>query len=235
MSEAVLSAYEPSLRDRIAWAVSDYLGGDNRTRRNYLNEKVRGAVDWVPGLGDAVGVDEAKREFDAGNYGTAATQGLLSAVGSVPGAGDAIAGAGKAMFLGLGAKKLNESKLREFADIVGLFGDLKEYDRDEALKKTGFFEGDEGMPRWEISDKDAQFNFPVEHMEQMGVQRLDKFFDHPELFENYPLLREIPTHFQRGYSASAGFYPAGSALYPKGFIEMRSGAKPPLEIGRAHV
>jgi hypothetical protein len=85
--KGTLSAYEPSLRDKLAWFLSDMVGGDRGTT-NYINQKVRGAADFIPGVGDAIGFDEAKREFDAGNYGSAAFDAATSAIGSIPGAGD---------------------------------------------------------------------------------------------------------------------------------------------------
>lgn len=103
--KGTLSAYEPSLRDNLAWMLSDLVGGDRGTT-NYINDKVRGAADFIPGVGDAVGFDEAKRDFDAGNYGQAAFGAATSAVGSIPGAGDlaaaGIKGAGSALGILMG-------------------------------------------------------------------------------------------------------------------------------------
>lgn len=90
-----LTSYEPSLRDKLAWMMGDMFG-DNRTLRNWAQDRVRGSVDLLPVVGDAVGFDDAKRDFDAGNYGSAAVNAGLSAVGSVPGVGDAVAGGVKA-------------------------------------------------------------------------------------------------------------------------------------------
>lgn len=83
-----LKAYEPSLRDKIAWLLSDAFGGGDRSRVNWINEKARSAADFVPGVGDAVGIDETKRAYDVGNYGEAAFNGLTTAVGTIPGGGD---------------------------------------------------------------------------------------------------------------------------------------------------
>lgn len=97
-----LTSYEPSLRDRLAWFVGDMFG-DNRTMRNWAQDRVRTGVDFVPVVGDAVGFDDAKADFDAGNYGQAAVGAGLSAVGSVPGVGDLAAAGLKAGGSALGA------------------------------------------------------------------------------------------------------------------------------------
>src|SRR5688500_1842337 len=88
-----LTSYDPSLRDNLAWMLSDLFGGDDRGRRNWINSKVRGVADVVPGVGEAVGIDETKRAFDAGNYGEAALGAAGTTLGAIPGGGD-IAAAG---------------------------------------------------------------------------------------------------------------------------------------------
>lgn len=94
-----LSAYDPSLRDNIAWLLSDLLGGGDRGKTNYINSRVRGAVDFAPGVGDAVGIDETKRAFDAGNYGEAAVNAATTGIGAIPIGGDLAAGALKSSAL----------------------------------------------------------------------------------------------------------------------------------------
>jgi hypothetical protein len=98
--QATLSAYEPSLRERIGWTLSDYLAPDNRTMWHYLNSRVQGAADFMPGLGELLGVDDTARAAKAGNYGEAAVNAGLMAVGAVPVVGDA---AGQAVKKGIRA------------------------------------------------------------------------------------------------------------------------------------
>lgn len=83
-----LKAYEPSLRDKLAWLLSDTFGGDDRSRVNWINDKVRGGADFVPGVGDAIGIDETKRAWDEGKYGEAVLNGVTTAAGAIPGGGD---------------------------------------------------------------------------------------------------------------------------------------------------
>lgn len=92
----ILSAYEPTLRQRIGDATYDiarYLGMDSIANR--MRGDVQAAVDFIPGVGDAVGVDEAARDYQAGNYGMAAAGLGLTAAGMVPGVGDAASAAGR--------------------------------------------------------------------------------------------------------------------------------------------
>lgn len=91
---AELRAYNPSLRDQIAWAIAggaEKLGAPPH-RQRWVAEKVGGLVDFVPGLGEATGLDDAWRDAEAGNYGSAAANLGLTAIGAVPGVGDMAAG-----------------------------------------------------------------------------------------------------------------------------------------------
>lgn len=94
---AELRSYNPSLRDRIAWGIAGGLGrfGADKHRQQWAANKVGGLIDFVPGVGDAVGVDDAYRDYQAGNYGLAAAGLGLTAIGAVPGVGDAVANAGR--------------------------------------------------------------------------------------------------------------------------------------------
>jgi len=85
-----LSTYEPSLKDQISYYLKDILG--EPSTRNALGT----TLDYVPVVGDAITFDEAKRDYDAGNYGSAALNAGLGAVGSIPGVGDAAAAGLKA-------------------------------------------------------------------------------------------------------------------------------------------
>lgn len=93
-----LSARHPDLRERVGSAVYDVanaLGMSSIAQRMRMDAQT--GVDFVPGLGDAVGLDEAARDFGAGNYGMAAAGLGLTALGAVPGVGDAAAGALRAL------------------------------------------------------------------------------------------------------------------------------------------
>lgn len=85
---AALLAYEPSLRERIGNATYDvakYLG---LPYANRMRGDIETAVDFIPGVGDVVGVNEAARDYQAGNYLGALGGMGLTAVGAVPAVGD---------------------------------------------------------------------------------------------------------------------------------------------------
>src|SRR5690606_23425122 len=91
-----LRAYQPSLRDRVGNFVYDKAQGAGlKSTANRMRSEAQTAVDFVPGLGDLIGVDDAASAMAAGNYGTAAAGLGLSALGLVPGAGDALSGAAR--------------------------------------------------------------------------------------------------------------------------------------------
>lgn len=93
---AALTAYEPSWRERIGNSVYDaanYVGLGGIANR--LRGDVETGIDFVPLIGDAVGFDDARNDFNAGNYGMAAAGLGLSAAGIVPGVGDAVAAGGR--------------------------------------------------------------------------------------------------------------------------------------------
>lgn len=110
MGTGAATSYTPSLRDRLGNMVYDaaeYVGLPNANR---MRNDVKGAVDFVPGVGDAVGFDDAANAFNSGNYGSAALNAAASAVGTIPGAGDFAAGALKAIIPVPAAKMLNTAK-----------------------------------------------------------------------------------------------------------------------------
>lgn len=93
-----LSGYDPSLRESLPWKLAGAAGrylGAGRSTQQYIANRALGAMDFIPGVGEVLGADDARRDFDAGNYGMAAANLGLTAVGAVPGAGDALASAGR--------------------------------------------------------------------------------------------------------------------------------------------
>lgn len=61
-----LRSYDPTIRDRLAWALSDLFS--DRGTRNYVNDRVREGVDFVPVLNSLVGAEESGRDIGSGNY-----------------------------------------------------------------------------------------------------------------------------------------------------------------------
>lgn len=188
-----LSTYEPSLRDRLAWMVGD-LFGDDRTLRNWAQSTARGVADFIPGVGDAIGFDEAKRDWDAGNYGQAALGGALSAVGAVPGVGDLVAAGGKGalgMFIGPMAKGWNKQNFERALDM-----EYSGFSPDEIWRETGtMFDPNQGKRAMqEINDADSRI---APQSERLGFSvspgspdMLWDVFYHDELFDNYPQLAD---------------------------------------------
>lgn len=85
-----LTAYQPSLRDRIAYALSDAAGyaGAGRYAQQDIADKARNVIDFVPGLGELLGADDVATSLDAGNYRNAAINLGATALGAVPVVGD---------------------------------------------------------------------------------------------------------------------------------------------------
>jgi|688.fasta_scaffold06859_3 hypothetical protein len=90
--EAEMRSYTPSLRERVGnFFYDNKIGMDPAHTRRV----VQGAADFVPGVGDAIGVDEAVGDYQLGNYGRAAAGGALAAAGMIPMAGDLAQFAGR--------------------------------------------------------------------------------------------------------------------------------------------
>lgn len=88
-----MQTYEPSWRERLGNLVFDYTGGmgglggiPNRMR----NEAMIG-MDFIPGVGEALGGEEAGRALGAGNYLEGSLGLAATALGAVPVVGDAAA------------------------------------------------------------------------------------------------------------------------------------------------
>jgi len=91
----------------------------------------------------------------------------------------------EAIFAGKLAKKFNKELAEKY---------LKPSEFQKRWDETGYFQGMDAQTRFEISDKYAEFN-PEELAalrEPEGYSFLGRLIDHPELFENYPQLRNMP-------------------------------------------
>lgn len=80
-----------SLREKIMDLIvgGGRAAGFSATQANRMRNDAGAAVDFIPGVGDAVGADDAFRDYRAGNYGAAALGAGAAAVGLIPGVGDA--------------------------------------------------------------------------------------------------------------------------------------------------
>ncbi len=79
---AALGAYEPTVRDRIGNWVYDNAKALGLPAQAY-RAKTQFAADFVLGLGDYLGAEDAKLDYDKGNYGSAALGGVLTAAGAL--------------------------------------------------------------------------------------------------------------------------------------------------------
>jgi hypothetical protein len=98
--EPSYNPFNPAFRSSVANAVSNLIGssnipGNEGYDRSRYSDLLSGSVDFAPGLGEAAGVGDVRRELAAGNYGNAAISGGATMLGVVPIVGDMAAGAVK--------------------------------------------------------------------------------------------------------------------------------------------
>jgi hypothetical protein len=116
-------ANEP-MRKRIAAiprSVISGLGGD-MTYANRVGEDIAGTADFIPGIGDALGVAETTEAAQEGNWWDAGVNAAATAAGVVPGVGD-LAGKGIKKLLGREAGDAGREALSRMA-VDGSIGDL---------------------------------------------------------------------------------------------------------------
>jgi hypothetical protein len=90
--EPSMRAHTPSLRDRIGNGVYDLASNLGLgSTANRMRDEGTAVIDFIPGVGEVLGLNDAYNDFSAGNYGMAAAGLGLTAVGAVPGVGDAAA------------------------------------------------------------------------------------------------------------------------------------------------
>jgi len=86
-----ISAYHPSLRERIAQGAGSLAEafGIGRYGQQYVTDRVGTLLDFIPAVGETVGADEVRRDLRAGRYGAAAAGTVATLAGVVPVVGDA--------------------------------------------------------------------------------------------------------------------------------------------------
>ena len=92
--EPSYNPFNPAFRSSVANAVSNLIGssnipGNEGYDRSRYSDLLSGSVDFAPGLGEAAGVGDVRRELAAGNYGNAAMLGGATMLGMLPVVGDA--------------------------------------------------------------------------------------------------------------------------------------------------
>ena len=200
--------------------------------------------EFIPGIGESVGVDNTKRAIEEGNYGEAALEGLFTGVGAVPVIGDL---AKYAIFAGLGAKGANKAgadaavKTHKYHyDELG----FDKYDVEETMtssileakrareagsQRQSWFVGPDGKPRYEINDQKAKIDPDLTNrtlsLIHDGIAQgqefqfpLSQVLHHSPLFKAYPQLEQVPTMFVKGDDiggADAAFMPPVPELVEK--------------------
>jgi hypothetical protein len=95
---AVLKAYKPSLRERAQIGMEDLYTRATGREPGYAPRRLMGKaselLDFIPGVGDVIGIDETKRALDRRQYIEAGLTGAGTLLGVVPIVGDV---AGKAL------------------------------------------------------------------------------------------------------------------------------------------
>lgn len=88
---AEMRAYQPSLRDRIAWMLAGTAGkfGAGRYAQQDIARKAQGLMDFLPGVGEVLGADDIASSLEAGNWRNAAVNLGATMLGAMPVIGDA--------------------------------------------------------------------------------------------------------------------------------------------------
>lgn len=82
MSE--LRSYEPSWRDKIAWGVADNVSQTRYGKQN-LAKTLGNVLDFIPGVGTALGADDTKRSYQEGDAVGTTINGASTLASLIPG------------------------------------------------------------------------------------------------------------------------------------------------------
>jgi hypothetical protein len=222
-----MRGYEPSLREQIGNVIYDAAGGLGGLGgiRNRIRDEAMIGLDFIPGLGEAVGVDDTSRAFNAGNYLDAAVNGGATAAGLLPVGGDIAGGVLKAIFGGVGAKTADKFLLERAQDMAA-----KGADRGAIWSETGWFKGPDDKWRFEIDDSGSKLT-PKATDELMAsgggtygaTQRTAPgVLQHSALYEAYPDLRLVDVDARHNVELTA---PSGAFAHPAG-----NGGRPAISI-----
>jgi hypothetical protein len=180
-----MRGYQPTLRDMLAEAASKAgrsMGlGDIIAQR--MRDEAAVGMDFMPGLGEAVGAEDTARAYNAGNYGEAAVNGISTGLGAVPVGGDMAGGLLKAMFGGLMAKTADMGALNKAVKMANEGADKK-----AIWDATGWFKGADDQWRFEIDDSGAftKGYGPMSEIMNKQGSRVRDVMRHPELLDAYP-------------------------------------------------
>lgn len=174
-----IEAIEPSLRDTIQQFIYDKMGGANspeaRARANRYSDIASSAVDWIPGVGDAVSASDALADYQRGNYGQAAIGAGLTALGAVPVVGDVAAKGVKTAAKELADTKLARAAKQGYADqdfYHATKADITEFDADQNKLGLTFLGTNPEFANQIIEDIGWRRRLGTEDMENKDIQNL---------------------------------------------------------------
>jgi hypothetical protein len=211
-----MQTYQPTLRDLLAEAAAK--AGKSMGLGDILAQRMRDeaavGMDFMPGLGEAVGAEDTARAYNAGNYGEAAVSGISTGLGAIPVGGDIAGGLLKAMFLGVGAKTANHAALKTAKELAE-----KGADKKEIWDATGWFKGADDKWRFEIDDSASKLTPKAadELMAHDGGTRgatqrtAPGVLMHKQLYDAYPDLRSIDVDARHNVELNA---PSGAFAHP---------------------
>ena len=216
--EPTLSARAPTLREKLA----DWLGLDTRESVQRL-ESLTGSSgdassegqlrDMINPLGVPFRVHRGGQKIAEGDP----VGGAIDVAGEVPGVGKVLglgkiglgalakAGLGKAMFFGPMAKKIGgHLQLDLFKKIKGEAGEKvlnhaklmheQGLPREDIYAQTGWFIGPDGKWKHEVSDVKSKLQV---NPKRGATYTAAEVLKHPQLWENYPQLADLPVTFER--------------------------------------
>jgi hypothetical protein len=169
------------------------LGVDERYAAHVGNRATSALNDLTP-VGDAITLSDARDAWNSGNYLGAIGRGALAGVGLIPGLGDVVGGAAKAMFLGVGAKNANLEAWRRATQMA----DFEGADPKKIWQETGWFQGADKQWRFEVPDNEmylddageAGGSFLAENAMAGRRVPIGEVVGHKPLYEGYPTLAD---------------------------------------------
>lgn len=207
---------EPGLRGLLGQMIYDAANSAGLgSNANRMRNEASAIMDLIPGVGEAVGADDARRSFNAGNYGQAAFDTGTTLLGAIPGGGDLAAGVAKAIFGGIGAKTADKGML-DLATAMASKGSP----RDAIWNETGWFQGPDDQWRFEIDDSKSRLG--TKALEELmagpagasgATQRsAPGTIWHDDLYKAYPELRtvDIDARYNTALSNPNGSFVAGA-------------------------
>jgi hypothetical protein len=160
----------------------------NNPRNKETVEALFGGAGLAPGVGDVAAAIEAKYRWDQGDKLGAGLAGL-GALPLIPN----MAHFSPAIMGMVGAKSAKNADIA--AMLKALDSQYARVPREQTLKDTGWWKLPTGQWVFEFSDAKSAFRPDIPFRQAKGGQstalgRLPDLFDHKDLYENYPMLRD---------------------------------------------